>query len=192
MDRVRDRLAALAEEVGEFAQPPGVAMTVRRARRRRQREVGLVTVGLLTVMVAGLAIPNLLEGFGQGTGRGLLGGAERPRTTASSPATTRSSGPFGPLTISSVARVVAPGEQMTLFGEGCSPIEQGTISVAGMGIQKSVPINGDGSFSAQFEVPGTARHGIYDLVVRCYVTKDMVGVAVDRVVVRAYRIIRAY
>jgi hypothetical protein len=181
MDRLKDRLAALAEEVGELAQPPGAAVTVRQARWRRQRAVGLVAVGLLI----SLAIPNVLPRWG--IGQGGLGATQRAKTATSSPATTRSPGPFGPLTISSVAHVVAPGEQMAIIGGGCYPIQQGTISMPRTGIRKSVPINGDGSFSTQLVVPRTTKPGTYDLVVRCYITNNMVGQAADPVVIRFYR-----
>jgi hypothetical protein len=184
MDRLKDRLAALAEEVGELAQPPGAAVTVWRARRR-QRAVGVVAVGLLAVVVVGLAVPSVLPRWG--TGQGGLGAVQGARTTAGSPATTRSPGPFGPLTIGSVAHVVAPGEQMAIIGGGCVPVEPGTFSVPAMGIRKSVPINGDGSFSTQVVVPPSTKPGTYTLVIRCHVTRDTLGQAVDPVIIRFYR-----
>jgi hypothetical protein len=179
MDRLRGRLAALAEEVGELAQPPGVAVTVHRARRRRQRTVGLVGLGLLI----SLAVPSVLPRWG--TNQGSMGATQEAKTHASSPATTRSTGPFGPLTISSVGHVVAPGEQMAIVGEGCYPVEQGTISVPRMGIRKSVPINGDGSFITLVVVPRTTKPGTYDLVLHCHITKDTLGQAMDPVIIRA-------
>lgn len=175
-----DRLTALAEEVGEFAQPPGAAVTVWRARRRR-RAVGMVAVGLLIVVIVGLAVPSRLPRWA--TGQGDLGATQGARTTAGSPATTRSSGPFGPLTVSSVAHVLAPGEQMAIHGEGCFPVEPGTFSVPAMGIRKSVPINGDGSFGTQVVVPRNTKPGTYDVVIRCHITRDTLGQAVDPVVI---------
>ena len=148
MDRLKDRLAALAEEVGELAQPPGVAVTVWRARRRR-RAVGLVAVGLLAVVVVGLAVPIVLPGWG--TGQGGLGASQGARTTAGPPTATGSPGPFGPLMVTGGGRVAA-GDQLAIRGEGCFPVEPGTVSLPRTGIRKSVPINGDGSFFTQ------ARH----------------------------------
>lgn len=168
MDRLKDRLAALAEEVSELVQPPGVAVTVRRARRRRQRAVGLVALGLLTVAVVGLAGSNPLEGFRQGKDPGLLGGADTPTTTAVSPATTRSP---GPRTLSLIPRGRAPGEQWRVVGGGCYSSQQGEVSIARLGIRKSVPINKDGRFSTLLTVPRTATAGTYDLTVRC-LTRD--------------------
>jgi hypothetical protein len=167
MDRLRDRLAALAEEIGEFAQPPGVAVTARRARRRRQRAVGLVAVGLLTVAIVGLAGSNPLAS-GRGRGRDLLGGAGMPKTTVSPPATTRSP---GPPTITWRPRRVTPGERVRVIGGGCFPTPKVEISIDSLGSHKSVPINKDGSYSALLTVPRTAKAGTYNLTVRCIIVR---------------------
>jgi hypothetical protein len=179
MDRLKDRLAALAEEVGELAQPPGAAVTVWRARRRRRRVVAKVAgMGLLSVVVGGLLLNPVGRGFPD---------ADTPKTAASSPATTHSPGPFGPLTVSSVGHVVAPGEQMAIVGEGCFPVEPGTVSLQRMGIRKSVPINGDGSFITQLVVPRSTKPGTYDVVLRCHITRDTLGQATDPVVIKSVR-----
>jgi hypothetical protein len=181
MHRLKDRLAALADEVGELAQPPGATVTVWRARRRR-RAVGLVAIGLLAVVVTGLAVPSALPRWG--TDQGDLGATQDAGTTTGSPTTTRSPGQFGPLTVSSVAHVVAPGEKMAIHGAGCFPVEQGTFSVPALGIRESVPINGDGSFSTQVVVPRRTKPGTYDLVIHCHITRDTVEQAIDPVIIR--------
>jgi hypothetical protein len=178
MDRLKDRLAALAEEVGELAQPPGVAVTVWRARRRR-RAVGLVAVGLLAVVVVGLAVPIVLPRWG--TGQGGLGASQGARTTAGPPTATGSPGPFGPLMVTGGGRVAA-GDQLAIRGEGCFPVEPGTVSLPRTGIRKSVPINGDGSFFTQVVVPASTKPGTYDIVLRCHITRDTLGQAVSPVV----------
>jgi hypothetical protein len=148
MDRLKDRLAALAEEVGELAQPPGAAVTVWRARRRRRRVVAKVAgVGLLSVVVGGLLLNPLGQGFPDDTPKPY---------------------PFGPPTVSSVGHVVAPGKQMTIVGQGCWPGEPGMVSLPRTGIRKSFPIRGDGSFSTQVEVPRSTKPGSYDIVLRCH------------------------
>jgi hypothetical protein len=182
MDRLRDRLAALAEEVGEFAQPPGVAVTARRARRRRQRAVGLVAVGLLTVAIVGLAGSNPLES-GPGRGRYLPGGAGVPKTAVSPPATTRSP---GPPTITWRPRRVAPGERVWVVGGGCYPIRHVRVSIDPLGTHESVPIDKDGSYSTLLTVPRTAKAGTYDLTVRCLIpSKASVALVVKDAVVVA-------
>ena len=163
MDRLKDRLAALAEEVGELARPPGAAVTVWRARRRRRRVVAMAGVGLLSVVVAGLLLNPLGRGFPD---------ADTPRPWAStSPATTYSPGSLGPLTIS-FTRKVAPGGRLRVRGSGCDPIRQGEVSIdlsdgVALGPRKSFPINKDGSYSTLLTVPRTAKAGTYDLTVRC-------------------------
>jgi hypothetical protein len=174
MDRLKDRLAALAEEVGELAQPPGAAVTVWRARRRRRRVVAKVAgMGLLSVVVGGLLLNPL--------GRGLPDATPRPWAF-----------PVGPPTISLVGHVVAAGEQMTIVGEGCFPGEPGTVSLPRMGIRKSVPIRGDGSFITQVVVPRSTKPGTYDIVLRCHFSPHMgqaiqQGQVVQHVVIRSVR-----
>jgi hypothetical protein len=160
MDRLQDRLAALAEEVGELAQPPGAAVTLRRARRRRRRVVAKVAgVGLLGVVVGGLLLNPLGRGFPD---------ADTPRPwTASSPATTHRPGSLGQPTISFAPRKVGPGGRLHVRGRGCDPIRQGEVSIDPLGIGASVPINKDGSYSTLLAVPRTAEAGTYDLRVRC-------------------------
>jgi hypothetical protein len=161
MDSLQDRMAALAEEVGEFAQPPGAAVTVWRARRRRRRVVAKVAgVGLFSVMVVALLLTPLGRGFPD---------ADTPRVwTASSPATTRSPGsPGSHPTISWSPRRVAPGARVRVVGGGCEPIQQAEISIDRLGIRKSVPIK-NGRYSTLLTVPRTAKAGTYDLTVRCF------------------------
>ena len=184
MDRLKDRLAALAEEVGEFTHPPGVAVTVWRARRRR-RVVGLVRVGLLSVVVIGLAVPVVLLRWGPGQDE--LAPRPWPRTTASSPGGQAASGYFGPLTVSSVGHVVAAGAQMTIVGEGCFPGEPGTVSLPRTGIRKSVEIVEDGSFITQVVVPRSIKPGTYDIVLRCHVGRRTLGQAIQHVVIGSVR-----
>lgn len=161
MDRLKDRLAALAEEAGEFAQPPGVAVTLRRARRRRRRVVAKVAgVGLLSVVVGGLLLNPL--------GRDLPGADTPTPWPSSSPATTRSPGSLGSHpTISWSPRRVAPGARVRVVGGGCEPIQQAEISIDRLGIRKSVPIK-NGRYSTLLTVPRTAKAGTYDLTVRCF------------------------
>jgi hypothetical protein len=161
MDRLKDRLAALAEEVGELAQPPGVAVTVWRARRRRRRVVARVAgVGLFSVVVVGLLLNPL--------GRGLLDvDTPKPYGRPSSPATTHRPGSLGPLTITFRPRKVAPGEQLHVRGRGCDPIRQGEVSIDPLGIRASVLIDKDGRYSTLLTVPRTAKAGTYDLWMRC-------------------------
>ena len=158
MDRLKDRLAALAEEVGELAQPPGAAVTVWRARRRRRRLVAKVAgVGLFSVVVVGLLLNPLGRGFPD---------ADTPRPwTASSPATTHSPGSLGPIYLA--PRGIAPGKRLHVVGTGCDPFGQGEVSIDALGIRKSVPVNKDGSYSTLLTVPRTAKAGTYDLRVRC-------------------------
>jgi hypothetical protein len=160
MDRLKDRLATLAEEVGELAQPPGAAVTVWRARRRRRRVIAKVAgVGLLSVAVVGILLTPLGRGFPD---------ADTPTPwTASSPATTHRPRSLGPLTITFRPRKLAPGEQLHVAGNGCDPIRQGEVSIDPLGIRASVPINKDGSYSTPLTVPRTAKAGTYDLTMRC-------------------------
>jgi hypothetical protein len=180
MDRLKDRLAALAEEVGELAQPPGAAVTVWQARRRRRRVVARVAgVGLFSAAVVGLLLNPL--------GPGLLDPDMPKPWPASSSATPNSPGPLGQLTVSSVGHVVAPGEPMAILGEGCLPVAPGTVSLPRMGIRKLVPINGDGSFAIRVVVPRSTQPGAYDIVLRCHVTRDSLGRATDPVVIKPVR-----
>lgn len=157
MDRLKDRLAALAEEVGELAQPPGAAVTVWRARRRRRRVVTKVAgVGLFSVVVVGLLLNPLGRGFPD---------ADTPRPfPPSSPATTHSPG-MGPIYFA--PRGIAPGERLHVIGTGCDPFRQGEIAIDPLGIRKSVPVNKDGSYSMLLTIPRTAKAGTYDLTARC-------------------------
>jgi hypothetical protein len=164
MDRLKDRLAALAEEVGELARPPGAAVTVWRARRRRRRLVARVAgVGLFSVVVVGLLLNPLGRGFPDG---------DTPRVwTASSPATTRSPGsPGSHPTISWSHRRVDPGARVRVVGGGCEPIQHAEIWIDRLGIRTSAPIK-SGRYSTLLRVPRTAKAGTYDLTVRC-VTSD--------------------
>lgn len=177
MDRLTDRLAALAEEVGELAQPPGAAVTVWRARRRRRRVIAKVAgVGLLSVVVGGLLLNPL--------GRGLPDpNTPRPFAT-SSPATTRSPGTLGPPTIYFGPRKLAPGERLRVSGTGCEPMRQGEVSIDPLGIRRSVRINKDGHYATLLTVPRTAKAGTYDLTVRCITRESRDGLVVrDAVVV---------
>jgi hypothetical protein len=161
MDRLKDRLAALAQEVGELAQPPGPAVTLRRARRRRRRVVASVAgVGLLSVAAVGLLLHPL--------GRGLLDAdTPRPYGRPSSSATTHPPGSLGLPAISFAPRKLAPGGRLHIRGRGCDPIRQGEVSIDPLGIRVSVPINKNGSYSTLLTVPRTAKAGTYDLRVRC-------------------------
>ena len=183
MDRLKDRLAALAEEVGELAKPPGVAVTVRRARRRR-RAVGLVTVGLFSVVVVSLLVPIVLLRWG--TGQGDLDLIPRPRTTASPPVGTARSGWFGPLMVIGPGRVDV-GELLVIRGEGCFPGGLGTVSLPRTGIRKSVEIVEDGSFITTVVVPRSTKPGTYDIVLRCHVTRHTLDQAVQPVIIRSVR-----
>ena len=160
MDRLQDRMAALAEEVGEFAHPPGAAVTVWRARRRRRRVVAKVAgVGLFSVMVVALLLTPLGRGFPD---------VDTPRVwTASSPATTRSPGsPGSHPTISWSPRGVAPGARVRVVGGGCEPTQHAEIWIDRLGIRTSAPIR-SGRYSTLLTVPRTAKAGTYDLRVRC-------------------------
>lgn len=182
MDRLKDRLAALAEEVGELAQPPGATVTVWRARRRRRRVVAKVAgVGLLSVVVVGLLLNPLGRGFPDAD-------TPKPYPTSSS-ATTHSPGSLGQPAISFGPRRVAPGGRLHVVGRGCDPIRQGEVSIdpsngVASGMRTSVPINKDGSYSTQLTVPRTAKAGAYDLRMRCLTSEHGNGIVVrDAVVV---------
>jgi hypothetical protein len=182
MDRLKDRLAALAEEVGELAQPPGAAVTVWRARRRRRRVVARVAgVGLFSVVVVGLLLNPL--------GRGLPD-ADTPRPYAtSSPATTHRPGRLGSPTVYFSPRKLAAGELLHVRGNGCDPIRNGLVSIdpshdVALGERTSVPINKDGSYSTLLMVPRTTKAGTYDLRVTCFTSGHGNGIVVrDAVVV---------
>jgi hypothetical protein len=174
MDRLKDRLAALAEEVGELAQPPGAAVTVWRARRRRRRVVAKVAgVGLLSVVVGGLLLNPL--------GRGLPD-PNTPRPFATSPpATTRSPVSLGPIHFG--PRKLAPGGRLRVSGTGCKPIRQGEVSIDTLGIHKSVRIDKDGHYATLLTVPRTAKAGTYDLRMRCLTREPGHGLVVRDAVV---------
>jgi hypothetical protein len=163
MDRLTDRLAALAEEVGELAQPPGAAVTVWRARRRRRRAVTVAGVGLLSVVVGGLLLNPLGRDFPDA-------GPPRPIGRASSPATTHRPGSLGPIHFG--PRKVAPGGQLRVGGSGCKPFRYGQVSLdpsdgVALGMRQLFPIDKDGRYSMLLTVPRTATAGTYDLTVRC-------------------------
>jgi hypothetical protein len=182
MDRLKDRLAALAEEVGELAQPPGAAVTLWRARRRRQRVVASVAgVGLFSVVVVGLLLNPLGRGFPD---------ADTPRPYAtSSPATTHRPGSLGSPTVYFSPRKLAAGELLEVRGNGCDPIRNGQISIdssddVASGPRKSVLISSDGSYATLLRVPRTAKAGTYDLRVTCVTSGYGNGIVVrDAVVV---------
>ena len=166
MDRLKDRLATLAEEVGELAQPPGAAVTVWRARRRRRRVVAKVaSVGLLSVVVVGLLLNPLGRGF-------LDADTPMPYGRPSSPATTHRPGSLGSPTVYFSPRKLAAGEVLEVRGNGCDPIRNGQISIdssddVASGPRKSVLISNDGSYATLLMVPRTAKAGTYDLRVTC-------------------------
>ena len=182
MDRLKDRLAALAEEVGELTQPPGAAVTVWRARRRRRRVVASVAgVGLFSVVVVGLLLIPLGRGFPD---------ADTPRPlTASTPATTHRPKSLGLPKIYFGPRGVAPGGRVHVVGNGCDPIRRGEVSIeasngVALGPRTSVPIDKDGRYATWLTVPRTARAGTYDLRVRCLTSNGRNGIVVrDGIVV---------
>ena len=182
MDRLKDRLAALAEEVGELAQPPGAAVTLRRARRRRRHVVASVAgVGLFSVVVVGLLLNPL--------GRGFLD-ADTPRPYAtSSPATTHRPGSLGSPTVYFSPRKLAAGERLHVRGNGCDPLRRGYVSIdpshdVTLGPRMSVRVNKDGTYSTLLRVPRTAKAGTYDLRVTCVTSEHGNSIVVrDAVVV---------
>jgi hypothetical protein len=183
MDRLKDRLAALAEEVGELAQPPGAAVTLWRARRRRQRVVASVAgVGLLSVVVVGL----LLNPLGRGS---LDADTPMPYGRPSSPATTHRPGRLGSPTVYFGPRKLAAGERLHVRGNGCDPLRRGYVSIdpshdVTLGPRMSVRVNKDGSYSTLLRVPRTAQAGTYDLRVTCVTSEHGNGIVVrDAVVV---------
>jgi hypothetical protein len=157
MDRLKDRLAALAEEVGELTQPPGAAVTVWRARRRRRRVLAKVAgVGLFSVVVVGLLLNPPGRGFPDAD-------TPRPFSTSSPPTTHRPR--IGPMYYA--PRGIAPGERLQVVGSGCDPIQQGEIAIDRLGIRKSARVNKDGSYSVLLRIPRTAKAGTYDVTSRC-------------------------
>jgi hypothetical protein len=181
MDRLKDRLAALAEEVGELAQPPGAAVTLWRARRRRRVVASVAGVGLFSVVVVGLLLNPLGRGFPDV-------GIPRP-WTASSPATTHRPKSLGRPAIYFGPRKLAPGGRLHVVGKGCDPIRQGEVSIepsdgVALGPRTSVEINQDGRYSTWLTVPRTTKAGTYDLRVSCLTSEHGNGIVVrDAVVV---------
>ena len=182
MDRLKDRLTALAEEVGELAQPPGAAVTVWRARRRRRRLVaGVAGAGLFSVVVVGLLLNPL--------GRGVPD-ADTPRPwTASTPATTHRPKSLEQPAISFGPRKLAPGGRLHVVGHGCNPSRRGEVSIdpsdgVALGPRTSVEIDKDGRYSTWLTVPRTTQAGTYDLRVSCLTGVGRNGIFVaDAVVV---------
>ena len=182
MDRLKDRLAALAEEVGELAQPPGAAVTLGRARRRRRVVASVAGVGLFSVVVVGLLLNPLGRGF-------LDADTPMPYGRPSSPATTHRPGSLGSPTVYFSPRKLAAGEVLEVRGNGCDPIRNGQISIdssdgVASGPRKSVLISNDGSYVTLLVVPRTAKAGTYDLRVTCVTSGYGNGIVVrDAVVV---------
>jgi hypothetical protein len=182
MDRLKDRLAALAEEVGEIARPPGAAVTLWRARRRRRRLVASAAgVGLLSVAVVGLLLTPLGRGFPD---------TDTPRPwTPSSPTTTHRPQSFGLPAISFGPRKLAPGGRLHVVGRGCDPIRRGEVSIeasdgVALGPRTSVEIDKDGRYRTWLTVPRTAKAGTYGLRVRCLTSENgKNGIFVDDAVV---------
>jgi hypothetical protein len=162
MDRLRDGLAALAEEVGEFAQPPGVAVALRRARRRRRRVVAVVVLSLLTPVMVVMSGRSPLE---------RLGPAVEPRQA------TTGSGPYrGPLFGSVSPSEVVRGQAFTVRVWGCPSNFMVEIRVTGhgpygLGMTASTIDDPGGSFSDRIEVPPEANPGTYEVMLSCYASK---------------------
>jgi hypothetical protein len=152
MDRLRDRLAALAEEVGELAQPPGAAVTVHRARRRRRRAVAVLGLALVAVVAVGIPVNQL--------------GSEVQPGQASSGSNRWSL--LGSVSPSEVRR----GQWFTVRLWGCPDNFIGEISVDfGLGIEPSgasAEVANDGGLSTRIQVPPKANPGTYQVSLSCH------------------------
>jgi hypothetical protein len=153
MDRLKERLAALAEEVGEFAQPPGAAVTVHRARRRRHRAVAVLSLALVAVVAVGSPLER-------------LGSEVEPGQVSSGPSRWALLGSVSP---SEVRR----GQWFTVRLWGCPDNFIGEISVDfGLGIQPSGAIAevapNDGGLATRIQVPPDANPGTYHVLLSCY------------------------
>jgi hypothetical protein len=151
MDRLQQRLAALAEEVGEFAQPPGAAVTVHRARRRRHRAVAVLGLALVAVVAVGIPMNQL--------------GSEMQPGQASSGWNRWSL--LGSVSPSEVRR----GQWFTVRLWGCPDNYIGDISVDfGLGELPgaSAEVANDGSFATRIQVPPDANPGTYQVELSCY------------------------
>jgi hypothetical protein len=167
MDRLRDQLAALAEEVGDFARPPGVAVALRRARRRRQRAVAVVVLSLLTPVIVVMSVISPLERLGPATEPGQAGGL---------PSEAAGGRPYrGPLFGSVSPSKVVRGQSFTVRVWGCPRNFTVEISVTGhgpgLGMIVSRIDDPGGSFSDRVEVPPEATPGIYDVMLSCYASR---------------------
>lgn len=167
MDRLRDQLAALAEEVGEFARPPGVAVALRRARRRRQRAVAVVVLSLLTPVIVVMSVISPLERLGPATEPGQTGGL---------PSEAAGGRPYrGPLFGSVSPSEVVRGRSFTVRVWGCPRNFTVEISVTGhgpgLGMTVSRIDDPGGSMSDRVEVPPEATPGTYDVMLSCYASR---------------------
>jgi hypothetical protein len=176
VDRLRDRLHALTEEVGEFAKPPGVAVALRRARHRRQRAVAVVVLSLLTPVIVVLSVSSPLERLGPAVKPGQEGGL-RSEATLEAPSTT-GSGPYrGPLFGSVSPSKVVRGQSFTVRVWGCPSNFTAEISVDfGRGLpdvaMTTAPTSDPGgSFSDRVEVHPEVNPGTYDVMLSCYASK---------------------
>ena len=160
-------MAALAEEVGEFAKPPGVAVALRRARRRRQRTVAVVVLSLLTPAIVVLTVISPLERLGPPT---------EPRQAGGLPSEATGNRPYrGPLFGSVSPSKVVRGQSFTVRGWGCPRNFTVEISVTGhgpgLGMNTSMIDDPGGSFSIRVEVPPEATPGTYDVMLSCYASR---------------------
>ena len=167
MDRLRDQLAALAEEVGDFARPPGVAVALRRARRRRHRAVAVVVLSLLTPVIVVMSVISPLERLGPATEPGQAGGL---------PSEAAGGRPYrGPLFGSVSPSKIVRGESFTVRVWGCPRNFTVEISVTGhgpgLGMIVSRIDDPGGSFSDRVEVPPEATPGTYDVMLSCYASR---------------------
>jgi hypothetical protein len=167
MDRLRDQLAALAEEVGDFARPPGVAVALRRVRRRRQRAVAVVVLSLLTPVIFMLSVSSPLERLGPATEPGQTGGL---------PTEAAGSRPYrGPLFGSVSPSKVVRGQSFTVRVWGCPRNFMVEISVTGhgpgLGTDTNIVDDPGGSFSDRVEVPPEATPGTYEVMMSCYASR---------------------
>lgn len=152
MDRLQQRLAALAEEVGEFAQPLGAAVTVHRARRRRHRAVAVFGLALVAVVAVGSPWNQL--------------GSEVQPGQASSGWNRWSL--LGSVSPSEVRR----GQWFTVRLWGCPENFIGEISVDfGLGIEASgasAEVANDGGLATRIQVPPDANPGTYQVSLSCH------------------------